>query len=73
MSLVHTCVPKGRRLDNCSNGETRLVGGVGGLGPSGRVEVCLDGFWGTVCDNGWGVRDATTVCVQLNISGMKIN
>ena len=37
---------------------------------SGRVEICVDGFWGTVCDNGWDVNDATTVCRQLGLSGM---
>ena len=32
---------------------------------SGRVEVCLDGLWGTVCHRGWDSNDATTVCRQL--------
>ena len=37
---------------------------------SGRVEVCLDG---TVCDDGWDMRDATTVCRQLGLSGICTN
>ena len=55
--------------DSCQEGELRLANGDAD-GLSGRVEVCLDDFWGTVCDNGWDVRDDTTVCRQLGLSGM---
>ena len=37
------------------------------VGVSGRVEICMGHYWGTVCDDGWDVRDATTVCRQLGL------
>ena len=47
----------------CSHGDVRLVGGT--LEYEGRVEVCLNGVWGTVTDDGWGAVDARVVCRQL--------
>ena len=44
----------------CYSGSVRLVGGENRS--TGRVEVCTNNTWGTVCDVGWDDNDAMPAC-----------
>ena len=53
-------------VTDCTEGDVRLLQGNTLL--EGRVEICQDNVWGTVCDDGWGNVDAGVVCRQLGLS-----
>ena len=52
---------------DCTNGDVRLMNG--STPSEGRVEICYEGVWGSVCDSGWDKWDAAIVCLQMGFQG----
>ena len=50
----------------CQNGDVRLSDG--GSTHQGRVEVCYNGVWGSVCGHTWTSVEASVVCRQLGFN-----
>ncbi|XP_028399560.1 scavenger receptor cysteine-rich type 1 protein M130-like [Dendronephthya gigantea] len=70
---ISSCSHKGWGVNNCKHAEDvgvecetsiRLRGPSKAYG-TGRVEVLHNGRWGTICDDGWDIRDARVACRQL--------
>ena len=52
--------------NNCTHGSLRLVNTTHDVGvSSGRLEICINQAWGTVCGGQFGFTDATVACRQL--------
>lgn len=51
----------------CTQGDIRLVGG--STEYEGRIELCNNNAWGTICDDSFATNDANVACRQLGLSG----
>ena len=61
--IVCICADASTLASNCTEGTLRLVGGTNLA--EGRVEICINNAWGTVCDYGFTKEDALVACRQL--------
>ena len=52
--------------ESCEEGSIRLRGSASSFG--GRVELCIELTWTTICDGVWDNRDASVACRQLGFS-----
>ena len=50
----------------CTNGDLRLAGG--NVINEGRIEICINNVWGTICDDYWSDADANVACRKLGYS-----
>ena len=60
---LRICTGTSTPASNCTDGALRLVGGTNPA--EGRVEICINNAWGTVCDDGFSREDALVVCRQV--------
>ena len=61
--LISTCIYNVNMCSHnavCFDGSLRIIDG--NTYAEGRVEVCQNGSWATVCDEGWDDIDATVAC-----------
>ncbi len=63
MLRMHVFLCTGNEEVSCDDGNLRLVNGA--TDNEGRVEICFDDHWGTICDDQFGPPEATVVCRQL--------
>ena len=56
---------------DCTNGQVRLMNGTAPADGQreGRVEICYNDIYGTVCNDFWDELDAIVVCRQLGFNG----
>ena len=68
-TLIFISVAAGAIYSNCSDGDLRLSGGETEY--QGRVEICINNLWGSICysssryGNYWNVDDGRVVCRAL--------
>ena len=58
-------------VSGCTDRDVRLQGGE--LSSEiGQVEICMNGWWGLVCDDEWDDIDTSVVCRQLGYTGANL-
>lgn len=56
---------------NCSDGDVRLQDGMSDLATGvmeGRLEICINEAWGSVCIDHFGSAEAAVVCSSFNLT-----
>ena len=54
-------------MADCADGELRLVDGIDATN-GGRLEICFNSAWGTICGDRFNQTEAAVACGQLGFS-----
>ncbi|XP_042317045.1 neurotrypsin-like isoform X2 [Sceloporus undulatus] len=65
---VHCSLDSNKITEEAAEFPLRLVDG--GSTKEGRIEIFLNGQWGSICGDGWTDKGAAVVCRQLGHSGV---
>ena len=68
MLLTHAYAALSTVAGNCTDGDLRLAEGINDTETNtmtGRVELCLNNAWGTICNSDFTIPDALVACNQL--------
>ena len=68
--FINMCMCVCLEPEGCIEGSVRLSGG--DIEQEGIPEVCVNGVWGSICDNGWSSLDGRVVCKQLGYDDIGI-
>ena len=52
----------------CTDGDIQLMNGTEPSMREGRVEICYNNAYGSICDDFWDIVDASVVCRQLGLN-----
>jgi len=64
MTTINLCAEETTVCDR--DGNIRLAGGR--HSGEGKLEMCRNGVWGTICNRGWDDIDAQVACTELSLN-----
>ena len=65
------CIANSTEPVNCKTGDIHLVGGTEDY--EGRLEICINQVWGTICSRNWDNTETKVTCRQLGFQELGLS